>query len=536
MSKVISTQMAAKLIKDGTTLAWTTASLCGFAEEVASAIEKRFLETGSPRNLTLTHSCGCGDYPFGTTRGMNHFGHEGLVRKVIAGHIGQAPRMGKLVSDNKIEAHLLPQGVMTHLWRQMAGKKIGVITKVGLGTFVDPRLQGGKVSDITKDGLVKLIEFEGEEYLYFKTFPIDVAVIRGTHADEKGNMTMDDEPLFLEALSLATAVKNNGGMVIAQVQYIAKSGTLHPKRVKVPGVLVDYVVVAKPENHLQTTSTAYNPDLSGDSRAPLGSIPPLPFDERKIILRRAAMEMWPNSTLNLGIGMPEGVASVAVEEGVSDMVTLTTELGNFGGVPGSGPDFPATHNSECTVDHAYMFDFYDGGGLDTCILGLAQTDADGNLNVSKFGDRVVGPGGFINISSSAKKVVFVGTMTVGAQYAVRDGKIIIVKEGDKKKFVKRVDHVTFSGKYARKTGKSVLYVTERAVFSLEKDGLTLIEIAPGLDVEKDIISAMEFRPRISPTLKEMPLELFAPHWGKLRELLDKNDYEEEGEEMVSNWF
>jgi propionate CoA-transferase len=522
ISKIISAQQAAGLIKDRTTIAWTTASMCGFAEEVAMAIEKRFLETGSPRDLTLTHSCGCGDYPFGDVKGMNHFGHEGLVRKVIAGHIGQAPRLGKLVSENKIETHLLPQGVMTHLWRQMAGKKIGVITKVGLGTYVDPRLQGGRISAITKDELVRLIEFDGEEYLYYKPFPIDVAIIRGTAADEKGNMAMTHEALNLEAMSLATAVKNSGGMVIAQVRFIAKAGSLNCRRVKVPGVLVDHIVVARPENHLQTTATLFEPDLCGDTNSPLAAIPPLPLDERKVILRRAAMEMWPDSTLNLGIGMPEGLASVAVEEGVLEMVTLTTELGNFGGIPASGPDFPATHNSECTADHAYMFDFYDGGGLDTCILGLAQADADGNLNVSKFGSRIVGPGGFINISSNAKKVVFVGTMTVGAKYAVRDGKIAIVKEGDKKKFVKQVEHITFSGTYARKIGKPIFYVTERAVFSLEADGLTLIEIAPGLDLEKDIISAMEFRPRISPALKEMPRELFTPQWGKLRQIMEGN--------------
>lgn len=518
MSKVISAQQAAELIKDGSTVAWTTAGLCGFAEEVASAIEKRFLDTGHPRDLLLTHSCGCGDHK---TRGMNHFGHEGLVRKIISGHIGEAPKLGKLVSENKIEAHLLPQGVMTHLWRQMAGKKIGVITKIGLGTFVDPRLQGGKVSDITKDEMVKLIEFEGEEYLYFKTFPIDVAVIRGTTADENGNMTMDQEPLFLEALSLATAAKNNGGIVIAQVAYVAKSGTLHPKRVKVPGVLVDYVVVAKPENHMQTKITTYNPAMCGDCKAPLESIPVLPLDERKVIARRAAMELRPNAILNLGIGMPDGVASVAAEEGVIEMVTLTTELGNFGGVPASGLDFPASHNPDCTIDHPYMFDFYDGGGLDICVLGLAQVDKEGNLNVSKFGPRVVGPGGFINISSSAKKVIFCGTMTAsGAEYEISDGKIKILKEGKIKKFVNKVEHVTFSGTYARKSGRPILYVTERAVFSLEEEGLTLIEIAPGVDLEKDVIAAMEFRPRISPDLKEMPRELFQPVWGQLKQIME----------------
>ena len=519
MSKVISAEKVAELIKDGSTVAWTTAGLCGFPEEVATAIEKRFLETGHPRDLFLTHSCGCGDHK---TRGMNHFGYEGLVRKHVAGHIGEAPKLGKLVAENKIECHLLPQGVMTHLWRQMAGKKIGVITKIGLGTFVDPRLGGGKVSEKTKDEFVKLIEFEGDEYLYYKPFPIDVAVVRGTTADENGNMTMDDEPLFLEALSLATAVKNNGGMVIAQVKYLSKAGTLHPKRVKVPGVMVDHIVIAKPENHLQTKITGYDPALCGDSRKPMASMLPLPLDERKVIARRAAMELRPNNILNLGIGMPDGVARVAAEEGVIEMLTLSTELGNFGGVPGSGPDFPASWNPDCTVDHPYMFDFYDGGGLDMCVLGLAQTDRDGNLNVSKFGPRVVGPGGFINISSTAKKVVFCGTLTASEdEYEVKDDTIKIVKEGKIKKFVNKVDHVTFSGTYARKICKPVLYITERAVFSLEKDGLTLIEIAPGMDVEKDVIAAMEFRPIISPNLKEMPREIFQPAWGRLKEIIQK---------------
>ncbi len=517
MSKIISAKRSAELIKDGATIAWTTAGLCGFAEEVASAIERRFLETGHPRGITLTHSCGCGDHK---TRGMNHFGHEGLVKKIIAGHIGEAPKLGKLVAENKVECHLLPQGVITHQWRQMAGKKIGVITKVGLGTYVDPRLEGGKISEITKDDLVEVIEIGGEEYLYYKTWPVDVAVIRGTTADENGNMTMGKEAVFLEALSLATAVKNNGGIVIAQVEYIAKPGTLHPKRVKVPGVLVDYIVVAKPENHMQTKKTYYDPAFSGDNKMPLGFKEPLPLDERKIIARRAAMELKPNITLNLGIGMPDGVGAVAAEEGVTEMLTMTTELGNFGGMPAGGLDFPASYNPECTIDHPYMFDFYDGGGLDLCILGLAQTDKLGNLNVSKFGNNVVGPGGFINISSAAKKVVFVGTMTAGGtEYEVKDGTIKILKEGKVKKFVNKVEQITFSGSQAYKEGKTIFYVTERAVFTLEGGEMTIIEIAPGLDLEKDVIAAMEFKPKISEKFKVMNSEIFVQNWGKLKDLM-----------------
>jgi propionate CoA-transferase len=254
----------------------------------------------------------------------------------------------------------------------------------------------------------------------------------------------------------------------------------------------------------------------------MGNVPPLPLDQRKIIARRAAMELKPDSTLNLGIGMPDGVASVAAEEGVTEMLTMSTELGNFGGMPAGGLDFPATYNSEATIDHPYMFDFYDGGGLDACVLGLAQTDLEGNLNVSKFGPKVVGPGGFINISSSAKKVIFVGTMTAGdAEYEVKDGKIRITKEGNIKKFVNKVDHVTFSGPYAYKAGRQVVYITERAVFKLEEGEMTLVEIAPGIDLEKDVLSAMEFRPRISPDLKEMPKEIFEPAWGKLKEIMQK---------------
>ncbi|WP_041584621.1 acyl CoA:acetate/3-ketoacid CoA transferase [Syntrophus aciditrophicus] len=522
MSKVISAEKAAELIKDGTTVAWTTSVLSGFAEEMAIAIEKRFLETGAPRDLTITFSSGNGDYPYGDVKGMNHLAHEGLIKKVIGSHIGQSPRLGKLVTENKVECHLFTQGILVHLYRQMAGKKVGVITKTGLGTFIDPRLDGGRINEITKEERVKLIEFEGEEYLYFKPFPIDVAIIRGSVCDEKGNMAMTHEPLLLESLSLASAVHNRGGIVIAQVLYLAKTGTLHPRRVNVPGGLVDYIVQAKPENHLMTTGTFFEPDLCGYFHTPMGSIPPLPLDQRKVIVRRAAMEMLPDSILNLGFGTPTYVASVAVEEGVLEKVTLTTELGNFGGVPCSGLDFPASHNAECTVAHEAMFDFYDGGGLDTAILGFAQADADGNLNVSKFGGRISGPGGFINIADSAKKVVFVSPMTIDAKTAVKDGKLVILKEGKGKKFVNQVEQVSFSGTYARKKGKPIFFVTERAVFSLENEGLTLIEIAPGLEVERDVLSAMEFRPRISPALKEMPRELFMPQWGKLRQIMEEN--------------
>lgn len=518
-TKLIDSATAASLIKDGDTVIWTTAGMCGFAEAVAAALEARFVETGSPRDLTVAHSCGCGD---GKSRGMNHLGHEGLVKRLISGHTGQAPRMGELIRNNLTEGYLLPQGVLAHLWRHIAGKKPGVISKVGLGTFVDPRLDGGKANAIAAENLVKLVELEGEEWLLYRTFPVNVAVIRATTADERGNLSMEREALFLEQLSMAQAAKNSGGIVIAQVEYLATQGSLHPKQVKVPGDLVDYVVVAAPEQHMQTITTTYNPALSGDLKMPLGGIKPLPLDPRKVIARRAAMELPAGGIVNLGIGMPEGVSSVAAEEGVSDLMTLTTELGTYGGVPASGGDFATAYNAEAIIDHGYQFDFYDGGGLDVCFLGLAQTDHEGNLNVSKFGDKVVGPGGFINISQNARKVVFCGTFTNGGEVVVEEGCIQIRTEGQRRKFVQRVDQITFSGRYAHEIGKPVLYITERCVFELLDGEIKLTEIAPGVDIERDILAAMDFVPRIADEVREMPAGIFQPQWGDLREHLARD--------------
>jgi len=520
MSKVITPEQVGALVKDRACVAWTTAGLTGFPEELAIALEKSFQETGHPRELWNVHSCGCGNWK---DKGMNHMGHEGMARRHTAAHIGEAPMMGKLILDNKVQCHLFPQGVMVHLFRQMAGGKPGVLTKVGLGTYADPRRQGGKINDITPDDLVKLVNFEGEEYLYFKPLKIDVAMIRGTICDEDGNMTMDEEPLILEALHQAMAAKNNGGIVIAQVKNVAKAKTLNPRSVVVPGVLVDYIVVAKPENHLQTRVTYYDPSWDGHIRKPLEGIPPMPLDERKVICRRAAMELRNGACVNMGIGIPDGVGSVAAEEGVVDNIKLTVELGTFGGAAAKGMDFPATYNADCILEHGNMFDFYDGGGLDVCFLGAAQIDVEGNINVSKFGPKVVGPGGFVNISSSSKKVVFCGQLTAnGAEYEIKDGTIKVLKEGKVQKCVQANEHVTFSGQYAAKRGQEVVYVTERAVFKLINGKVTLVEIAPGMNVEKDVIAHMGFKPVISPDLKEMPREIFEPKWGKLKEILDAN--------------
>ncbi|TDT77151.1 propionate CoA-transferase [Litoreibacter halocynthiae] len=493
--KVVSAAEAAALVKDGDTVTTSGFVGIGVPDELLAAIEARFLETDHPRDLSLVFAAGQGD---GKDRGLNRLGHEGLLKRVVGGHWGLIPKVAKLATEGKIEGWNLPQGVISQLYRDIAAGKPGMLSKVGLETFVDPRQGGGAINSISMDPQVELMEIGGEEILFYPSHNLTVALLRGTTADEAGNVTMEREALTIDNLAQAMAVHNAGGVVIVQVERVARAGSLPARDVHIPGILVDAIVVSKPENHLQTYSTAFSQAFTNRISPPAGEIPALPLDARKVIARRCAFELPVNGVVNLGIGMPEGVASVAAEEGLLEHLTLTAEPGVIGGQPASGLDFGAAVNTDAVIPQNNQFDFYDGGGLDMACLGLAQADAVGNVNVSRFGPRLAGAGGFINISQNARAVVFAGTFTAqGLDVHIGEGGVEIRKEGRARKFLDHVEQISFSGARAARLGQPVLYVTERCVFELTTNGLELKEIAPGIDLDRDILGLMDVRPIVN---------------------------------------
>ncbi len=477
------------------------------------ALGEAYTKNGAPGDLTLIHTTGIGDREGG---GMDHLALKGLARRIIAGNWGMAPQMSQMVVDNEFEAYNFPQGVMSQLFREIAGGRPGLVTHVGIGTFCDPRREGGRLNEVTTEDLVQVVTLNGREWLFYPSLDLDVCFIRGTTADEDGNISLEQEGANLEMLSIAQATRNSGGLVIAQVKQVAKAGSLEPRTVAIPGICVDVVVVHTAQKQLVTHD--YNPAFSGQVKGALSYLEPFPLDQRKVVARRALAEIHDGDVVNLGVGIADGVATVAAEEGWSDMFTLTVEQGLVGGVPARGVIFGVATNPTAILDQPYQFDFYDGGGLDITFLGFAQIDYAGNVNVSKFGKRVVGTGGFVNISQNASTVVFCGTFNAGGLNGVPgDGRLDLQSEGKHRKFVDEVDQVTFSADEARRRGQRILYVTERAVFELGPQGLVLTEVAPGIDVQTDVLDHLTGPVEVSTRLREMDAAIFTdrplgPSW------------------------
>ena len=514
-NKIVTAAEAVAVIQTGDALCTSGFVGIGVPDALLVALEKRFLETGEPRDLTLLFAAGQGD---GKDRGLNALGHDGLLKRVVGGHWGLIPKVGRLALEGKIEAYNLPQGVISHLYRDIAAGKPGTLSRVGIGTFVDPRIEGGKINPITTEDLVRVMEIDGQEWLFYRGFPLNVAFLRGTTADPYGNVTAEREALDLDNLAMAMAVKNSGGVVIVQVERIARAGSLHPRQVLVPGSLVDCVVVSDPEHHRQTYATVYNPAYSAEISVPLESVKPMALDERKIIARRCAMELRAGAIVNLGIGMPEGVAAVAAEERINEFITLTAEPGVVGGVPASGLDFGAAVNTEAIVHQNQQFDFYDGGGLDLAFLGMAEADAARQRQCQPLRPEACRSGRVHQhqperAQSGVRRHVH---GRAASTCRIEDGQLRIAQEGRAQKFHERVQQITFSGQVAAAQDKPVLYVTERCVFRLRPEGLELVEAAPGVDVEKDILAYMKFRPIVR-DVRSMDPRIFRPDPMGLRE-------------------
>lgn len=517
MAKFVTAAEAAQLVKDGDTLVVAGFGSYASPEELMQALAKRYEAEAHPQNITAV----CGITPGDKTEslepgkgmdlGLNRLKAKGLIGSVLVGNLTDARALAYMAGNNEIAAYIPPMGVMCNLFRAVAGGRPGLITKVGLGTFADPRVEGAAVNQMARDkgAIVRLMEIDGEEYLFYKSFKPDVCFLRATYADEDGNLSMVHEGVQGSELEIAVGTHNNGGTVIVQVEKVVARGSLPTKEVRIHGKLVDYVVVAQDAyNQRQCyAQDGYRPELCGLAKTPAGATKVLPLTPRKVLARRAAMELDPSLIINIGSGIPSGIGSVAAEEGLGKLIT-SVESGPMGGEVQEGLSFPGVANAEAIFYQCDTIDMYDGGMLDMAFLGFAEIDRHGNVNVSKFAGRCIGAGGFIDISQNAKKVFFMGTFSNKAELAFTENGIRVLAEGKGHKFVNDVQQITFSGDYALKSGQEIYYLTERCVFKLTPDGLMITEIAEGIDLEKDILSQMEFTPLVSPTLKTMDPRLF----------------------------
>ncbi len=503
--KFISADEVAALIPDNATI-----GLIGGGGGLVEAtllhekVEAHYLETGRPNNLTLIHALGIGDRE---KRGMNRFAHEGMVKRVIGGHWVWSPRLQQLARDNKIEAYVLPGGVTMQLMREIAAKRPGLFTHVGLGTFVDPRHGGGKMNEAAKDDLVSVIEIDGKDCLRYLPIQMDIALLKGSFADDDGNISLDQEPANLDIYAMAAAVHNCRGKVIFQVKERVKNGTLGARSIRIPSAIVDAIVVD--DQQQQGYELVYDASISGETRSAEGIAKMPDFSVRQIVARRAHEELREGAVINYGFGIPDEVASIVAARAEADLYYQTIEHGTYGGTLLTGNMFGYARNPTCMIDGPSQFDFYSGGGLDIAFLGFGEIDRHGNVNVSKLGGITVGPGGFIDIAQNARKVVFCGTFDAkGANLNTGNGALKIERQGAVRKLVNDVEQITFSGKQAIAQEQMVLYVTERCVFELLADGLHLIEIAPGVDLKVDILDQMDFRPIVADRIKIMNLEHF----------------------------
>lgn len=503
-NKFMTADAAVALIKDGDTVALIGGG-GGLMEATHTfrAVSKRFLETGYPRNLTVIHALGIGDKK---TEGMNHFAYEGLVKRVIGGHWVWSPKMQEMARDEKIEAYVLPSGCVMQLYREIGGRRPGLFTHVGLGTFVDPRHQGGKMNASAKEDLVEVMTIGGQELLWYKSFPINVTIIRGSFGDADGNISLDQEAANLDVYAAALAAHNSGGIVIAQVRTAVDLNSMPARSVRVPGAIVDAVVVDPGQQ--MSYDLPYDPLISGERRGPIVIDPPEPLNVRSLIARRAYRELTDGDVINFGVGIGEGVAKLVAERNEVGRYYQTIEHGTYGGSLMVGLLFGFARSASAMIDGPSQFDFYAGGGLDTAFLGFGELDEAGNVNVSKLGGLTVGPGGFMDIAQNAKKVIFCGTFdTKGSKVHIDSNGLKVMNGGSVRKLVKTVEQITYSGAQALKLDHKALFVTERAVFRLTPDGLVLDEVAPGIDIRTDILDAMDFQPLIprDPTIMDLTL-------------------------------